>query len=191
MFPSAPPPKHHVQFALKLSVRFTPPAPHLPPPEIAKSDLPSNRQVRFTLKSSVRFIPPRLPPRNCQVWFTFKSPSPIYPQIICTIYPPQICQVRFTFKSPSPIYPQIVCMIYPPKIAKSDLPSNCLYDLPPQKLPSLIYPQIIFGNLPPSPLNPPWNQQVRFTLKSPTAIYPQIVCTISSNISHLSIKNEP
>ena len=83
MVPSAPPPKHHVQFALKLSVRFTPPAPppaplkspsliylqipksdlpsnHLydlspppAPPEIAKSDLPSNRQVQFTLKSSV------------------------------------------------------------------------------------------------------------------------------------------
>ena len=59
-----------------------------------------------------------------------KSPSPIYPQIICTIYPP---------KSPSTIYPQIVCMlypqiictIYPPEIAKSELSSNCLYDLTP------------------------------------------------------------
>ena len=39
------------------------------PPEIAKSDLPSNhlydlppqnRQVRFTLKSSVRFAPPKI-----------------------------------------------------------------------------------------------------------------------------------
>ena len=49
-----------------------------------------NRQVRLTHKSSVRFTPP---------------------------------------KSPSPIYPQIICMIYPPKIAKSDLPSNHLYDL--------------------------------------------------------------
>ena len=113
------PSNHQVRFTHKSSVRFT-------PPEIAKSDLPSNRQVRFTLKSSVRFTPPR----NRQVRFTFKSPSPIYPQIICTIYPP---------KSPSPIYLQI---------AKSDLPSNRLYDLPPR------------------------NRQVRFTLKSPTAIYP-------------------
>ena len=161
MFPSAPPPKHHVQFALKLSVRFTPPAPppappkspsliylqiaksdlpsnrlyDLPPPEIAKSDLPSNCQVRFTLKSSVRFTSPP------------KSPSLIYLQI-----------------------------------AKSDLPSNRLYDLPP-------LPEIAKSDL-------PSNRQVRFTLKlsvrftppeitksnlpsiSPTAIYPQIICTI-------------
>ena len=131
MFPSAPPPNHHVWFALKLSVRFTPPDP-------------------------------RPAPLKSQVWFTFKLPSPIYPQIICTIYhpppappkspsliylqiaksdlplnrlydlPPRICQVRFTFKSASPIYPQIICTIYPPEIAKSDLPSNCLYDLPPE-----------------------------------------------------------
>ena len=184
MFPSAPPPNHHVQFALKLSVQFTPPStpPKSPspiypqivctiyPPEIAKSDLPSNRQVQFTLKSSVRFTPPQ----NRQVRFTLKSPSPIYPQIICTIYPPEIAksnlpsnrqvrftlkssvqftppeiaksdlpsnhQVRFTLKLPSPIYPQIVCMIYPPlkspspiypQIAKSNLPSNHLYNLPP------------------------------------------------------------
>ena len=48
-------------------------------------------------------------------------------------------------------------MIYPPpEIAKSDLPSNRLYDLPsnhlwrftpPPKLPSLTYPQIVFGDL--------------------------------------------
>ena len=36
-------------------------------------------------------------------------------------------------KLPSPIYPQIVCMIYPPEIAKSNLPSNHLYNLPPPK----------------------------------------------------------
>ena len=30
------------------------------PPEIAKSDLPSNRQVRFTLKSPVRLTPPEI-----------------------------------------------------------------------------------------------------------------------------------
>ena len=135
MFPSASPPNHHVQFALKSSVRFTPPSLH--PPKIAKSDLPSNHLYDL--------CPPH---RNCQVRFTLKLPSPIYPQIICTIYSPpkspsliypQIaksdlpsnCQVRFTLKSsvrftppksPSPIYPQI---------AKSDLPPNRLYDLPP------------------------------------------------------------
>ena len=92
----------------------------LPPPKIAKSDLPSNRLWRFT-------------PPNCQVQFTLKLPSPIYPQITCTIPPPRNYQVRFTLKSslaiypppnrqvrfslklPSPIYPQIVCTIYPPK----------------------------------------------------------------------------
>ena len=137
MFPSAPPQKHNVQFALKLSVQFTPPAPPACPPEIAKSDLPSNRQVRFTLKSSVRiYLPPLPAPRNRQVWFTFKSPSPIYPQIICTIYPPS-------------------------EIAKSDLPSNRLYDLPPPKSPSPIYPQIICTIYPPPP-------------KLPSLIYPQI-----------------
>ena len=119
------------------------------PPEIAKSDLPSNCQVRFTLKSSVRFTPPP------------KSPSLIYLQIaksnlpsnhLYDLPPPEIAksdlpsnhqvqftlklsvrftppqknrQVQFTLKSPSPIYPQITCMIYPPpEIAKSDLPSN-------------------------------------------------------------------
>ena len=75
---------------------------------------------------------------------------------------------RFTpLKSPSPIYPQIVCMIYPPKIAKSNLPSNHLYNLPPR------------------------NCQVWFTLKSsiqftppksPSQIYPQIVCMIYPQI---------
>ena len=30
------------------------------PPEIAKSDLPSNCQVRFTLKSPVRLTPPEI-----------------------------------------------------------------------------------------------------------------------------------
>ena len=49
----------------------------LPPPEIAKSDLPSNRLWRFTPH-----------PQNRQVRFTLKSPSPIYPQIVCMIYPP-------------------------------------------------------------------------------------------------------
>ena len=68
-----------------------------------------------------------------------KLASPIYPQIVCTIYPLQNCQVRFTLKSPSPIYPQI---------AKSDLPSNRLYDLPPPKSPSPIYPQIAKSDLP-------------------------------------------
>ena len=59
------------------------------PPEIAKSDLPSkclydlpprNHQVWFTLKMSVRFTPPKSS--------SPESPSPIYPQNICTIYPP-------------------------------------------------------------------------------------------------------
>ena len=124
MFPSAPPPNHHVQFALKSSVRFTPPSTppkspspiypqiaksdlpsnhlyDLPPPEIAKSDLPSNRQVRFT------------PQIICTIYPPPKSPSPIYPQIAKSDLPSN-CQVRFTLKSPSPIYP-----------------SNRLYDLPP------------------------------------------------------------
>ena len=58
-----PPPQNcQVRFALESSVRFT-------PPEIAKSDLPSdllydlppqNHQVRFTLKLSVRFTPPKI-----------------------------------------------------------------------------------------------------------------------------------
>ena len=88
--------------------------------------------------------------------------------------PPRNHQVQFTLESPSPIYPQIVCTIYPPKIAKSDLPSNRLYDLPPPnrqvqftlKSPSPIYPQIICT------IYPPRNRQVRFTLKSPSLIYP-------------------
>ena len=242
MFPSAPPPKHHVQFALILSVRFTPPAPpacppkspsliylqiaksdlpsnhlydlHPHPPEIAKSDLPSNRLYNLP------------PPQNCQVRFTFKSPSPIYPQIVCTIYPPKIAksdlpsnsqlwftlkssvwftppqiaksdlpsnhQLRFTLKSPvrftppppwtplkspSPIYPQIancnlpsnrLYNLPPPEIAKSDLPSN-------HQLRFTLKSSVRFIPLPPEP---PWNRQVWFTLKSPTAIYPQIVCMI-------------
>ena len=49
--------------------------------------------------------------------------------------PPQNCQVRFTLKSS--------VRFNPPEIAKSDLPSNRLYDLPPPKSPSPIYPQII------------------------------------------------
>ena len=157
------------------------------PPEITKSDLP--------LKSSVRFTPP-----NCQVRFTLKSPSPIYPSNRLYDLPPP--------KSPSPIYPQIaksdlppqiVCMIYPPKsnlplkssvrftppkIAKSDLPSNrqvrftpsnYLYDLPPPKSPSPIYPQIAKSDLPPQivcTIYPPPNCQVQFTLKLPSPIYP-------------------
>ena len=151
MFPSAPPPNHHVQFALKSSVRFT---PLPPPPKIAKSDLPSNR---------LHDLPP--PHRNCQVRFTLKLPSPIYPQIICTIYPPEIAksdlpsnrQVRFTLKS------------------------SVQFTHPPPKSPSLIYPQIAKSNLPlkssvrftPPEIaksNLPSNHQVRFT--------PQIICTI-------------
>ena len=60
------------------------------------------------MKNVGRFTPPP------------KSPSPICPQIICTIYPPPS-------KLPSLIYPQIICTIYPPKkIANSNLLSNCL-----------------------------------------------------------------
>ena len=73
---------------------------------------PRNRQVRFTLKSSVRFTP---------------------------------------LKLPSPIYPQIICTIYPPEITKSDLPSNCLYDLPTNRLYDL--PSNHLYHLPPSPQN--------------------------------------
>ena len=76
------------------------------PPEIAKSDLPSNCQVRFTLKSPVRLTPP--PP---------KLPSLTYPQIICTIYP----QIVFGDLPPTPH----------PEIAKSDLPSNRLWRFTP------------------------------------------------------------
>ena len=110
----------------------------------------------------------RFPPPNRQVRFTLKLPSPIYPQIVCTIYPnppeiaksdlpsnrlwrftpPQNRQVRFTLKSPSLIYPRTVCMIYPPKC------------------PSPIYPQIIFGDLPPPP--PP--RSLRFEGKLDLAI---------------------
>ena len=103
MFPSAPPPNHHVQFALKSSVWFT-------PPEIAKSDLPSNRQVRFT------------------------------PQIVCTIYPPQsqspinpqIAKSDLPLKSSVRFTP-------PPEIAKSDLPSNRQVRFTPQIV-CTIYP---------------------------------------------------
>ena len=160
MFPSAPPPNHHVRFALKSSVRFTPPStppksPSLIYPQIAKSDLPSNRLYDLP--------PPKLP-------------SPIYPQIVKYDLPPIYRQVRFTPpKSPSPIYPQI---------AKSDLPSNHLYDLPPPEiaksdLPSnrqvRFTPQIVCTIYPPPPeiakSDLPSNRQVRFTP-------PQIVCTI-------------
>ena len=90
--------------------------PTPPTPEIAKSDLPSNRlynlpppncqvqftlksSVQFTLKSSVRFTPPKIAKSDLPSNFLYdlpplKLPSPIYPQIVCTIYPP---------KSPSPI----------------------------------------------------------------------------------------
>ena len=115
-----------------------------------------------------------------------KSPSPIYPRIVCTIYPPRNCQVRFTLKSSvrftppkspspdlpsnrlydplksrSPIYPQ---MIYPPEITKSNLPSNRLYDLPTNRLYDL--PSNHLYDLPP------------FPPKLPSPIYPQIFCTI-------------
>ena len=97
------------------------------------------------------------PPQNRQVRLTLKSPSPIYPQIVCTIYPPPP-------KLPSLIDPQIIFGdLPPPQIAKSDLPYNRQVQFtlkssvwftpptppPPQKLPSLIYPQIVFGGLPP------------------------------------------
>ena len=154
MFPSVPPLKHHVQFALKLSVRFTPPAPPKSPSliylQIAKSDLPSNHLYD-------------LPP--------LKLPSPIYLQIAKSNLPSNRLYDLPPPKSPSPIYLQIT---------KSDLPSNHLYDLPPPKLPSPIYPQIANCDLHSNRLYdlPPRNRQVRFTLKSPTAIYPLIVCTI-------------
>ena len=121
--------------------------PSLHPSKIAKSDLPSNRLYD---------LPPH---QNCQVQFTLKSPSPIYPQIVCTIYPPKNRQVRFTLKLSVRFTPP------PPEITKSDLPSNRqvrftpsnrLYDLPPP-------PEIAKSDL-------PSNRQVQFT--------PQIVCTI-------------
>ena len=126
MFPSAPPPNHHVQFALKSSVRITPPStpPKLPSliyPQIAKSDLPSNRLYD-------------LPPRNRQVRFT----------------------------------PQIVCTIYPPEIAKSDLPSNRQVRFTPDRLYNLP-PQIAREDLP---------------LKSPSTIYPPSNHPILSKISN-------
>ena len=98
--------------------------------------------------------------------------------MICTIYPPPACPP----KSPSLIYLQI---------AKSDLPSNRLYDLPPLicqvrltfKLPSLIYPQIVCMIYPPPKSPSPIYPQIVCTIypplpKSPSLIYPQIVCTI-------------
>ena len=118
-----------------------------PRPQITMSNLPSNRLYD-------------LPPRNCQVRFTLKSPSPIYPsnrlydlpppKLPSPIYPqiaksdlplkssvrftppPPNFQVQFTLKSPSPIYPPSNRLydLTPPEIAKSNLPSNCLYDLP-------------------------------------------------------------
>ena len=115
MFPSAPPPNHHVQFALKSSVRFTPPS-----------------------------TPP-------------KSPSPIYPRITKSDLPSNCLYDLPPPKLPSLIYPQIVCMIYPPQIAKSDLPSNR---------------QVRFTLKSSVRFTPPRNRQVRFTLKSPSLINP-------------------
>ena len=84
------PSNRQVRFTLKSSVRFTPPKSPSPIyPQIAKSDLPSNRLYD-------------LPPQNCQVRFTSNHLYDL---------PPQNRQVRFTLKSPSLIYPQIVCMI--------------------------------------------------------------------------------
>ena len=69
---------------------------------------------------------------------------------------------RFTPpKSPSLICPQIVCMIYPPKIAKakSDLPSNRLYNLPSNRLYDLPPPEIAKSDLPSNRLyNSPSNR---------------------------------
>ena len=82
-----------------------------------------------------------LPPRNRQVRFTLKLPSPIYPSNrLYDLPPPEIAksdlpsnrQVRFT--------PQIICTIYPPpEIAKSDLPSNRQVRFTPQIV-CMIYP---------------------------------------------------
>ena len=248
MFPLAPPPNHHVQFALKLSVRFTPPPPPkspsliypqiaksdlplkssvqftlypppiaksdlpsnrqvrftpqivctiYPPPKIAKSDLPSNRQVRFTpqiictiyppkspspiypqiaksdlpLKSSVRFTPPPpIYPLNCQVRFTLKSPSPIYPSNrLYDLLPPN-CKVRFTLKSPSPIYSNCLYDLPPLEIAKSDLPSNHQVRFTPP-----IYPSDRLYELPPFPpqiAKSDLQSSVRFTLK--LSVWPPI-----------------
>ena len=93
-----------------------------------------------------------------------------------TIYPPRNRQVRFTLKSPSPIYPQIACTINPPpEIAKSYLPSNRLYDLPSNRLCRFTPPEIAKSDLPSNrlydlPSNRLWrsprNCQVRLTLKS-------------------------
>ena len=79
------------------------------PPEIAKSDLPSNRLYN-------------LPPP--------KSPSRIYPQIVCTIYPLKIAKSDLPSNH---LYDLPSNHLYnlPLPIAKSNLPSNCLYDLPP------------------------------------------------------------
>ena len=141
MFPSAPPPNHHVQFALKSSVRFTPPS-----------------------------TPP-------------KSPSPIYPQIVCTIYPPP--------KLPSPIYPQIAKSDLPLKSPSPINPSNHQVDLPSNrqvrftlKSPSPIYPQIVCTIYPPSPpkLTSPFYNQII------CMIYPQIVCMVT-NFTSLGISN--
>ena len=158
MFPSAPPPKSPCPICPQIVCTIY---PSLHPPKIAKSNLPSNRQVRFTLKSSVQFTPP---PRNRQVQFTLKLPSPINPQIVCTICAPS--------KSPSPIYPQI---------AKSDLPSR----FTPPKSPSPIYPQIAKSDLPPQIVcmiyppqiaksDLPSNHQVQFTLKSSVRFTPPL-----------------
>ena len=77
---------------------------NLPPPEIAMSDLPSNRLYDLPSNHLWRFTPP--PPQNRQVRLTLKS------------------SVRFTLKSSLAIYP-------PQKIAKSDLPSNRLWRFTP------------------------------------------------------------
>ena len=76
-------------------------------------------------------------------------------------------------------------MIYHlPEIAKSDIPSNRLYDLSPPKLPSPIYPQIICTIYPLSPpkLTSPFYNQIICT------IYPQIVCMVT-NFTSLGISN--
>ena len=92
-----------------------------------------------------------------------------------TIYPPQNCQVRFTLKSPSLIYPQIVCTIYPPppKLPSLIYPQIVFGNLPPPKSPSPIYPKIAKSDLPSNRLYdlPPPHCQVWFTLKSSLAIY--------------------
>ena len=59
-----------------------------------------------------------------------KSPSPTYPQIVCTIYPQIIFGDLPPPISASLTYPQIICMTYP-QIILGDLPSNCLWQFTP------------------------------------------------------------